>query len=599
VAEIVKTKDDSPSGKPGRKTHGSRPEEKQTGRGQKQRRTAKSNVKLLDCIENINGYLNTNEDWMEDGFLEYARDTVAVISREYGVNPFQAVVLCRLIEHFDDYRITEGEVAGFLHISKARFFRYQKDFDMLREKRLIRRRKDDDSFLYSLNPCLLESLRRGEKYTPFAAQNLMPEEFFETMDQLYEHQGEGWFEYEDFTAEINALIKSNHTVQFCREVQKLNLTGEELVILLYFCIFIALDRKPDLFLSFLARHFKNYREFRLIQKAITDGGHWFITQNILEQVDKGDSWLDDEPKFCLTDKAKNMLLSDLVLMWKCNSNSSGDTKDTTKDTTTGLINCHTVVAKELFFNESEKSQLGRIESALTEENYSALQKRFEEKGMPKGITCLFSGPPGTGKTETVLQLARKTGRDLMKIDVPSIIDSYVGQSEKNIKLFFDTYRTKAEDGEKKPILFFNEADALLTTRHEGEAANPAVAQMWNALQNIILEELENFDGILIATTNLADNLDKAYERRFLFKVTFGRPDISIRTNIWRSKIPELNENATADMARRYEFSGGQIDNIARKFYLETTLTGKEPDMEKLRVFCGEEKISREPVKIGF
>ncbi|MDR1286449.1 MAG: ATP-binding protein [Treponema sp.] len=586
MTEIVKNKDDSPSGEPARKT-------RRSGTGQKQKRTAKSNVKLLGCIEEINSYLNANEDWMEDGFLEYARNTLAVISGEYGVTPFQAVVLCRLIEHFDDCRIAEGEIAGFLHISNVRFFRYQKDLDALREKRLIRRKKDDDGFLYSLNPSLVESLRRGEKYAPLAAQNLMPEEFFETADQLYDRREEGWFEYEDFAAEIRTLIKGNREVQFCREVQKLNLTGEELVILLYFCIYIALDRKPDLFLSPLARYCKKYRGFRLIQKAITDGGHWFITRNILEQAEEDNSWLDDEPRFRLTDKAKNMLLSDLALVWK--NNSSGNAKDNAD----GLINCDAVVAKELFYNESEKSQLGRIEEALAEKNYSALQKRFEEKGMPKGITCLFSGPPGTGKTETALQFARKTGRDLMKVDVPEIINFYVGQSEKNIKRFFDKYRAKAEDREKKPILFFNEADALLTTRHEGEAANPSVVQMWNAMQNIILEELENFDGILIATTNLANNLDKAYERRFLFKVIFGRPDISIRTTIWRSKIPELNATAAADMVRRYEFSGGQIDNIARKFHLETILTGKEPDMEKLRVFCREEKTSQEPVRIGF
>jgi hypothetical protein len=591
MTEIIKNKDGSPSGKPARKTQYSRPAEKQTGTGQKH--AAKSNVNLLDYIEEINSYLDTNEDWMEDGFWEYARDMLAVISREYGVTPFQAIVLCRLIEHFNDCSIAEGEIAGFLHISNVRFFRYQKDLDVLREKRLIRRRKNDGNFLYSLNPCLVESLRRREKYTPFAAQNLVPEEFFETANQLYDQREEGWFEYEDFIAEIHALIKSNPRVQFCRELQNLNLSGEELVMLLYFCISVALDRRPDLFLSPLASYFKKYREFRLIQKAITDGGHWFITQNIFEQVAEEDSWLDDEPKFRLTDKAKNTLLSDLALMWK-NNNSGG-----TRDNTAGVIDCRTIAAKELFYNESEKSQLGRIEAALTEKNYFALQKRFEEKGMPGGITCLFSGPPGTGKTETVLQLARKTGRDLMKVDVPEIIDSYVGQSEKNIKRFFDKYRTKAGNRERKPILFFNEADALLTLRHEGGSANPAVVQMWNALQNVILEELENFDGILIATTNLANNLDKAYERRFLFKVIFGRPDISTRSAIWRSKIPELNETAVMDMAKGYEFSGGQIDNIARKFHLETILTGEEPDTEKLRVFCREEKMGREPVRMGF
>lgn len=125
----------------------------------------------------------------------------------------------------------------------------------------------------------------------------------------------------------------------------------------------------------------------------------------------------------------------------------------------------------------------------------------------------FYGTPGTGKTETVLQIARKTGRDLIQVNVSEVKSMWVGESEKNIKGIFDDYKQKVKQSVKAPILLFNEADAIIGKRQVG--AERAVEKMENSIQNIILQEIEQLDGILIATTNLAENMDKAFERRFL------------------------------------------------------------------------------------
>lgn len=90
---------------------------------------------------------------------------------------------------------------------------------------------------------------------------------------------------------------------------------------------------------------------------------------------------------------------------------------------------------------------------------------------------------------------------------------WVGESEKNIKGIFDDYKQKVKQSVKAPILLFNEADAIIVKRQVG--AERAVEKMENSIQNIILQEIEQLDGILIATTNLAENMDKAFERRFL------------------------------------------------------------------------------------
>jgi len=119
------------------------------------------------------------------------------------------------------------------------------------------------------------------------------------------------------------------------------------------------------------------------------------------------------------------------------------------------------------------------------------------------------------------------------------------------------------------------------------------------VQNIILEELENFDGILIATTNLANNLDTAFERRFLFKIQFHKPNTTVRAKIWRSKLPFLDISNCKLLADKFDFSGGQIDNILRKHEIYEIIHGEKVDLEKLMVFCSEETIGNNYLRIGF
>lgn len=112
--------------------------------------------------------------------------------------------------------------------------------------------------------------------------------------------------------------------------------------------------------------------------------------------------------------------------------------------------------------------------------------------------------------------------------------------------------------------------------------------------------MEKLDGILIATTNLAENLDKAFERRFLFKIRLDKPSIEAKKRIWLNNLPILNENDALSLSERYDFSGGEIDNIVRKALMSEVLEGKQPSAEELQKLCAEEKLrSNSHVKIGF
>ena len=237
---------------------------------------------------------------------------------------------------------------------------------------------------------------------------------------------------------------------------------------------------------------------------------------------------------------------------------------------------------------------------LQPEQFEAIQHRLAESGMRKGFACLFFGAPGTGKTETALQLARATGRDIMQVNITDIKSKWVGESEQNVKKLFKRYRKLCAKSSKAPILLFNEADAIIGTRLEHVARS--VDKMENALQNIILEEMEQLDGILIATTNLTSNMDKAFERRFLYKVEFTRPSLEARQSIWQSMISTLSTDEAYSLASEYSLSGGQIENIARKRMVDYILYDQSTSLDTLRTYCDSESlehIQRKHPIVGF
>ena len=228
-----------------------------------------------------------------------------------------------------------------------------------------------------------------------------------------------------------------------------------------------------------------------------------------------------------------------------------------------------------------------------------MQSRLRTAGMRPGFCCIFYGAPGTGKTETVYQIARQTGRDIMRVDVDKIKSCWVGESEKNIKALFDRYRNICKNSKLAPILLFNEADAVLGVRMEGAAR--AVDKMENSIQNIILQEMETLEGIMIATTNLTTNLDKAFERRFLYKIRFDKPSVESRAKIWQTMLPDLSEHDAQTLASQFDLSGGEIENIARKHSVNAILKGNDSiDVQEIINSCQHERLSHNNrPKIGF
>lgn len=258
--------------------------------------------------------------------------------------------------------------------------------------------------------------------------------------------------------------------------------------------------------------------------------------------------------------------------------------------------------KELFYMEENAREVEKLTAALDDENLRRLQSRLEERKLPRGICALFYGEPGTGKTETVYQMARKTNRPVMHVDIGSMRSQWYGETEQKFSKLFNDYRKMCESAEKggepAPILLFNEADAIFGRRIEISSQGGG-GRVDNTIQNILLEEMERLRGILVATTNLEGNLDGAFERRFLFKVKFQKPDSEVKAKIWRSNLGWLTEEQARLLAREFPFSGGEITNIVRKVALDEILGGSVPPFEDVLSYCRSEKIRSGRADVGF
>lgn len=297
-------------------------------------------------------------------------------------------------------------------------------------------------------------------------------------------------------------------------------------------------------------------------------------------------WRTDK-EVLLTDKGLDEIFGQDIELLKAKDTSLRD-----------LILCSTLKETRLYFNSEEQEQLDFVIRLLHQTNFKKTKQRLEKLNMPAGVAILFHGSPGTGKTASVFEIARKTGRDIFMVDISNTKSMWFGESEKTIKELFDKYRRKAENSAKTPILLFNECDAVFSTRKE--IGKSPIDQTENAIQNIILQEIESLKGIMIATTNLTKNLDTAFERRFLFKIEFRKPGPEVLRKIWMDKIPVLRAPEAKQLSERFDLSGGNVENVARKVQMHQILHGEYPGFERLLAFCDEEQLVRTGQRnIGF
>jgi|LakMenE18May11ns_1017448.scaffolds.fasta_scaffold9956334_9 hypothetical protein len=262
--------------------------------------------------------------------------------------------------------------------------------------------------------------------------------------------------------------------------------------------------------------------------------------------------------------------------------------------TATIVLPESIVLEELFYNESEWEQINTIEKILSIEKHQQVVNQLEENGLAKGISILFNGFSGTGKTATAKRIAKITNRPLFCVDVEKVVNKWIGDSEKSTKKIFDEYYEFCKECEQTPILFFNE-DSIFSKRVEVSHSSD---RTHNSMQNILLEQMEQFTGISIVTSNHAEKLDKAFERRFLYKVEFEKPSKETQQKLLRNAFHDVSKETIENTLENYSFTGGQIYNIRKKYIMQSIINDTDIDSLFIKL-CKDEIKTKTNSKIGF
>ena len=541
----------------------------------------KKEMSLLQAIEHVVELAEDSK--LSKEFMKKAKAEIQLLAKSYGITERQAVLFCVCMEK-GPRRVDYDDLASFLNLNKISVLSYASDIDALVRRRLLKFRdvKDEDDF--DIPTVVIRCLKHNEVYELPKRTGLDCAELFELLNQWFEDLDDDAISLRELQEELQKLFDDNKQVGFVHKLREYYLSENEEALVAFFCHCLVNKDDDDIRFGQLEDLFDTKAEFNKAKARLRSGEHKLMTKKIIEH--RCEDGIADTTRYKLTESAKRTLLAEMKI-------------DASTEKLSDVIDPRTLTQKQLFFPKDIQRQVDELGSFLQPENLQKIQERMKEKGFRNGFACLFYGGPGTGKTETVYQLARQTGRSIMVVDVPRIKSKWVGESEKNIKALFDRYREQVKRAKVTPILLFNEADAIIGIRKNG--ASSAVDKMENSIQNIILQEMETLDGIMIATTNLQQNLDKAFERRFLYKIKFDKPTVEARAHIWHSMIPELSEMDVHTLASKYDFSGGQIENIARHYAIDIILHGQSEDVLPMLIrHCDNERLDeKDKRKIGF
>ena len=549
---------------------------------------------ILSCMSDIVENLTVNGASYRDSKFNSkvyttCKKQIQHVCDMVGINPEQAVILSAILENRGRHNFDKHDLAGAMGLSYIKLLSFEEPIKDLAERRLINLVKND---VISISNKTVDALAANKPYSIPESKGLSTPELLKEMDGIITERENEHTEFDTMVDDLDALFANNEEAGLVKAAKTLGFdckhTPQRDRVLFYILVWRYIYKDDDnVMWSDFDDFLEDMSEVGCYRADFNDERFQLQKSKVVEPCNEDGMAVPDS--FHLTDEVKAKLFAEV-----------GGVRNRNRRTSLKVMSPDDIPARELFYNDAEGDQIARLTQLLGQESYKATCERLRKSGMRTGFSCLFYGSPGTGKTESIYQIAKATGRKIVPVNVSEIKSCWVGESEKLIKGVFDKYRALVEESEVAPILLFNEADAIFGIRQEG--AERAVDKMENSIQNIILQEMENLNGILIATTNLTQNLDKAFERRFLYKIKFNKPEIGPKTKIWMYMIPELSEQQARELAEGYSFSGGQIENISRKKVIKTILDGTEPDFAEIKGYCGEELIEGkggESRKIGF
>ena len=537
-------------------------------------------------VDNLEYLIEAADDCeLKDSFVAQYREYIDATCAVLKLTEQELLMLCPFLKD-SDRSFDMSDIASFYDCSSMRAMRYASALKTLLKKGYIEKSIRHGNSSFKLTYKALEAISEGRCLEDVVPEKLTPLTFMKTLDGLFEAKWRDNIDKEMLIDESLALLHANSDFNISKRILDMSLTNDSKVILLYFCKEAIWDNNMEIDDDDLKHVYDS--EGLFIYRNMLTGNHELVEKGLVE-VKSSEGMFGPSDNIILTETAQMDLLKvDFNFIQKRKEKEFHN-----------VVKGESVVAKNLFFGEKNRTSIETLKELLDENKLMEIRSQLKNKGWGLGFTCLFYGAPGTGKTESVLQIARESGRDIMQVDISSARNKWYGETEKQIKKIFTDYKDLVKQSKKTPILLFNEADAILSVRSELSSDSTSISKTENAIQNILLQEMETFDGILIATTNLTNNLDAAFERRFLYKIKFEKPDIEAKGEIWRSLMPTLTKDEAKMLAAEFDFSGGEISNIARKCFINELLFDSSTSLEQIREVCSQEKLTTKRAKIGF
>ena len=354
--------------------------------------------------------------------------------------------------------------------------------------------------------------------------------------ELYTKEISNTIDWIDFE-KITDSVFSEYGI--CKEIEKLKLPTPEIKILFKTINGFLMGQHP-VFLNDMQLRAEELIHFSLL---LSDENNKLIEQDLIRlQIDQDGVSI----RTCITKKT-------LSLIGNLKPNMELIIPSTTKDTLFEIIKGDNLERVNLQYTTE-------IDATFTD--FCSLSKNISKN---ENLSILLYGAPGTGKTEFAKQVAKNVNGTLYQLNFPHIQSKWIGETEKNIRRVFNLYREAWQKSKEPIILLINEADGLMNKRVSVNTSNDSFA---NQAQTELLEQLEKFDGILIATTNLLGNIDAAFHRRFLFKTEIHAPDVTSRTNFLKnSTIYHLLNTEQIAMLNSISFTIADLKNMEQKIGL--------------------------------
>jgi Cdc6-like AAA superfamily ATPase len=555
-----------------------------------------ANLSILEKIEKI--YLATKEKGFSKELLLSHKRELNTLAKYYGLKDSHAYWLSVIFYYNieNDTNCTFNELKEMLKITPVVLIKQMEEIDYLvANEFLVKKKKCSNSYAasklssvrFSVHSDISDAIIHGDKIQTKQAEKI------ETLLDAVEIINTWVSKLEDKELDVEGLI--NKYKQLKEETQfsffsflKANNTSVTSELFLFHVIWQSLCGNYSVDGNeFYKVFFKNEKDkVRFVQSLLNKRNE--LTNNDL--IEQEELFFPGDAVFILTQKVKIKLKEENIFFTGSNSANFD------------LISPEKIVSKKLILPINMAKTYKEIANVLNADYYNQLMLRLEQKALPTSLSILFYGSPGTGKTEMVYQLAKQTGREVIKVNISDVKSKWYGDSEKLVKRIFTDYRELAKGKLIKPILLLNEADAIISKRFEN--LDNSMAFSLNAIQNIILEEMERFDGVLIATTNLEKNFDTAFERRFLYKIAFEKPGKAEQKELWETKLGELDRNTQiSTLVDEFDFTGAQIENVVRRTEVHSVLYNKPLSLEMLKSICNEEEVgfnkSNKTVQIGF